>query len=491
MDWEFLWRSDIGRDRLLRDRLEEQEVHQLAARAQDRRRMDGKLQQLQGNLEARLDGLTKAFEAYVELDDVREQLAGFPEHSRVRRLSLEAIQAFEAGRASEPVPDLPDYWLPPAVNALYPGGCDRAQAQQALARDEQSAGLFLAALLGANGYGAQAEDLVIRALGADHGTWDDAQQLLYRAVIDGLYGPGAVAALSGIVTARLMTVSTADWHAWVRQQAGGAAMEQLQWLVDAYSVAASPTDEQEEQRHVEDLRTIAAAEVSEGSPGETALLRRARELREVVRQPNGTPAPVDAEVSIVHVVQETAVGAWSGARQRQQAWTWLRPHLLQVVQQLDTPIEAKPAVVEVRGGTKAVSVTARGPEQTEMTAARRAVAELNTPDFQLPKRAGLLAGGLALGSIVMWLLSVTALGVLLGLAALVAAGVAGWTWWQDRGMAAYGETAQQRLVEDARRAQEQAAAQDERGREEARRHADLVQQAREAMIAGLTTPITS
>lgn len=454
--------------------------------------MEGRLRELQGDLESRLDALTRAFEAYVELDQVREQLAGFPDHSRVRRLSVEAIQNFEVGTVGATVPDIPDYWLPPAVNSLQPGGFDQVAAQTALDRDAHSASLFLASLLGANGYGLQVQELVVHALRTDDGLWSDAQQLLYRAVLDGAYGAAAIGELEALVTAQLVSVAEADWHTWVRGQAGDSATAQLQWLIQLYAADQSTSMEDSDDRYQEDLRAIAAGELSEGSPGERDLLRRARELREVVGNPTHHDASSEfPTMSIVQVVQGTVVGPGGTPRQRQQVREWLRPYLLRVVQSFVTPAETPPATVEVRGGRKTVPVTARGPEPTALSAARRSVAELNTPDSVLTKRAGLLGIGLATGSILMWLLSVAVLGVLLGLVALIAFGVAAWSWWQTRGMATQAERAQQRLQEDVRRAQQRAAKQDEIAIEEARRHSDLVLQAREALTAGLTEPITS
>lgn len=70
-DWTWSFRSEYGRDVMLRDRLEELESESDAA-SNRASRLSSQLARVQGSLETRLTALSRAFDAYVELGDVPE-----------------------------------------------------------------------------------------------------------------------------------------------------------------------------------------------------------------------------------------------------------------------------------------------------------------------------------------------------------------------------------------------------------------------------------
>ena len=117
-DWQWFWAGEGGRDRILRDEVEGLHA-QLSSASSQTHRLSSQLATLSGSIESRLNALSAAFDAYVELGDVREELAAYEEPATVRRAVMEAIDALAGGRAATPVdPRGLDYWLPYAMNAV-------------------------------------------------------------------------------------------------------------------------------------------------------------------------------------------------------------------------------------------------------------------------------------------------------------------------------------------------------------------------------------
>src|ERR1044072_3548861 len=75
-----------------------------------------KMNKVAGSLEQRLDRLTNAFDAFVELTEVRRQLAVYDTAAAVR---LRAKQLIVGIGGQQDVPDVDGYWLVPALRALY------------------------------------------------------------------------------------------------------------------------------------------------------------------------------------------------------------------------------------------------------------------------------------------------------------------------------------------------------------------------------------
>ena len=117
-DWEWFWAGESGRDRLLRDEIEGLQGAASVARSQSAR-LSSQLAHVQGSMERRLSALAAAFDAYVELGDVREQLAGFPDTSATRREATAALRVLTRdGTPERLAEDQSGYWLAPAMNAV-------------------------------------------------------------------------------------------------------------------------------------------------------------------------------------------------------------------------------------------------------------------------------------------------------------------------------------------------------------------------------------
>ena len=185
-DWDWFWAGEGGRDNLLRSEIEGLHGQASAARSQAAR-LSSQLAQVQGSMETRLSALAAAFDAYVELGDVREQLAGYPDTSAVRRDAANAFEVLTRGGIPERLPDrTPDYWLTDAMNAviaLAAGHPDRAAEARAVALD-RDAELFLVTAAGALGHGAEVADRVPALLVTD-GELTAPQRALWSAVLAG------------------------------------------------------------------------------------------------------------------------------------------------------------------------------------------------------------------------------------------------------------------------------------------------------------------
>ena len=101
-DWGWYFTSADRRTSLLRDELD---AVRSSASAQTSR-LTSQLRTLQGSIETRLSALSAAFDAYVELGDIREQLAGYPDTTVVRRDAMVAIESLAGGRRAERIDDV-------------------------------------------------------------------------------------------------------------------------------------------------------------------------------------------------------------------------------------------------------------------------------------------------------------------------------------------------------------------------------------------------
>ena len=440
-DWDWFWAGETGRDRILRDEVEG--LHASAARAHAQSsRLSSQLASLQGSLESRLTALSKAFDAYVELGDVREQLAAYPETNAVRRDVLSAMTDLSAARSAARVdPRDLDYWLPYAANAVIGLTVGKPDASAELRATELSrdAELFIVAAAGALGHGAQVAGR-LPALLVNDGTLTPTQVRLWTAVCQGWY-PGALPATAEAFRVPLARAEDREeWVTWVRAQSGGGTLEALRWMrrqidTDLMSAAMPATVGGPGAASAADgrdgLRAVVVELVSAGMGEEVALLRRARELRAEIEHPGSTrPAEVDTAeppaVAALAAVRQAWLQMAPGTPERRELLGWLAPGLTLAVEALDDSTRAVPASVmtaSVRG--RDVSVTVAGPDQAELARARSSLAAGHPDRRRAMFGLGVTTGVLAVAGIAVLVAgSLTALAVM----ALVVAGFTGYQW---------------------------------------------------------------
>jgi hypothetical protein len=283
--------------------LEEDLGHVSASLSQARasqNRLKAELSKVSGSLEQRLNRLSAAFDAFVEISDLRVTLGLFDAHGRVRHQAKQLL----AGAGLAEVADADGYWLAPALVALRgvaDGAVDGEALTLATARDPLRTRVFhvlLAAELGGRST-VPSLDAVLPPLADEVPAYQRAVWLL---AADGFFGPEGwelarqrcaefVAAVpdSSLSTAlRDIAVPRAVVHVPKELDGGGDLATALQacekltvlraWVTDAL---AARTDEPPAAADPL-VRTTLTQLVDEGSAVELPLLARERELRAVI-----------------------------------------------------------------------------------------------------------------------------------------------------------------------------------------------------------------
>jgi hypothetical protein len=184
-----------------------------------------RLSELQGGLESRLERLASAFDAFVELSDIRYDLIGFADAAEVRRHAGQVLSALASGE-DPPAPgrEVPGYWLGPAVEALrgLSAEADGPVADElageplaeAMTRDDRRTSIFLCLALAALGRRNQVRsqwlDIAFGPLAAD-GTVTRVQRALWTAGARGGFGADGL----DVIVAWLQVPSTASAQRWL------------------------------------------------------------------------------------------------------------------------------------------------------------------------------------------------------------------------------------------------------------------------------------
>ncbi|HEU5483593.1 MAG TPA: hypothetical protein VFU98_01700 [Microlunatus sp.] len=397
-DWQWFWAGESGRDSILRDEVEGLHAR-LSSASASTSRLSSQLANLSGSIETRLNALSKAFDAYVELGDVREALGAYEEPAAVRRDVMAAVEALAGGR---PAPSVDarglDYWLPYATNAVIgyvqgtPTDVDLDRARELAPR----ADLFVVAACGALGHGTEVAGLVPTVLTGDQ-VLTEHQRVIWQAVADGWYGEltGDLAAgLAEVWRPLLDREPVAGWSAWVRSHASSPAAG-VSWLHTLVTDPASLRVTAGERSARDDelfhgfarssdaaaepatpdsrdaLRAVVTELIGRGMPAEADLLQRARELRALIEEPSRRPTPAEEldPVTVVTQVRHALLGPLTSPSARATVLCWTAPALSAVLDELTrTAQEAPPVRKTLRGSGGVIDVTPAGPDQTAMAA---------------------------------------------------------------------------------------------------------------------------
>jgi hypothetical protein len=417
------------------------------------RALQSRLADVQGSLERRLDRLARSFDAFVELSDLRLELAVFDREALVRHRTRRLIMGLAGGAADPPplgVEDCPGYWLGPAadaLSALVRGDAAAADKHTAVAieRDEDRTTMFLTLGLATAGRYAEAVPWLARALPALGTTVTTVQRRLWIACADGAFGePGREhieRRLTEVLDELPAEVAERQRERW-RQTAVGPAgttrsrlprelqdqpavtepppmAGRLAALRARVEAAVRPVD----TAPAADLGDPLTALVDEGAPEERTLVARARELRQIiemggVEQPVAWDAPAGETLDLLHrdVFERSAPGPRALAVR--VGGDWIRS----VADDLARRATARPPdTVDVRLYGRPVRICPNG--SADLAGAQADIARAAEPG-PLAGRLGmaLTAAGVAL-MVLAVLTGLTGLGVVAAVVGLVGAGV--------------------------------------------------------------------
>ena len=433
-DWSWFWAGEGGRDRLLREELEGLQATASASSAQSAR-LSSQLRTLQGSMESRLQALSTAFDAYVELGDVREQLAGYPDTSAARREVRRALDVLAQGGVPGPV-DAPevDYWLVDAANevlALVAGHTSRAETPAGSGSAGPEHEMFVVAALGWLGCGELVATRVAPLLVAD-GALAAPQVVLWRAVVHGSFGHAADAVVG--TWTRELDLSPSVWETFARTAAEGEGpVETLQLVRDLVEDRPLPAPEPAPERaaSVPDdraaLRSLLDALVGAGLGEERALLERSRVLRARIEDPGTPEADPRAEpprTPTTELVQQALLDPYADPEVRRTLVAHVRPGLEAAASAIALRVAVeRPRPITARTPLGDVDVAPDGADPARLAQLDAlAVEQRSTPRARLLV-PGVVAAVALVAGLVLLTTEVGGLGVFLLLAAVTAAGL--------------------------------------------------------------------
>ncbi|GAA1507997.1 hypothetical protein [Nocardioides humi] len=297
-------------DRRQDKRIEEAEA-QLASERRARNRLAEQMRAHQGNTQAQLDRLTRAFVALVEHEDIRSELGQYADAAACRRYAHEVVSTVVATggatvRGSVEPADVPGYWLVPAARGVAAGARGETDGstllEEAAQRDPGRTALFLT-LLGALTRDPRWTPGQTAGVLPDAVTVTQAQREVWLAVADDRLPAGLADALADALGRQVTATGSAgpdEVAAWLEARAGGSprdlaaerAVAQLEVLHQVLTAgAAAPSEpatgatataagDAEGTTEPEDpLTDCLRSLVDEGSPGEADILDRMATVR--------------------------------------------------------------------------------------------------------------------------------------------------------------------------------------------------------------------
>ena len=328
--WDWLT-SDSWQDYRQQQQLRDLDASMSAARSESHR-LRSQLSQVQGGLESRLEKLAKAFDAFVELSDVRQDLIVFADAADVRRHAGATLSALASGK---PAPaardDVPGYWLAPAVTALAEratGGAGTDALTEALARDDRRTAIFCSLSLAALGrrdaidpawfdlaFGELAADRTVngvqRALWvtAARGGFDQQGAVAMAERLGSLVSPEGSQRLAEVLATKTAAGSVSFDHPEIEAQWDAAGRlsglrERLEKITGDTSLREPDPALAREDGPSGVLRLL----IAEGSDPERELLARVAELRATITGDAADNGSIDDPVSPLDELLATDLG---------------------------------------------------------------------------------------------------------------------------------------------------------------------------------------
>ena len=171
------------------------------------------LSRIQGSLQSRVDSMSRAFDAFVELSDLRHETAGFVAAAELRRYATRVLSAMASGtELPEPVAPVARYWLSPATQALislHAATPDEQAISAAMELDQRRTSIYLSLALAVLGQRHQVQnewlDVAFGVPAAD-GTLTRVQRVLWTTAARGGFGADGLE----LVVKRLQSAASPD-----------------------------------------------------------------------------------------------------------------------------------------------------------------------------------------------------------------------------------------------------------------------------------------
>jgi len=423
----------------------------LSSARSSQKRLQAELSKMSGTLEQRITKLSEAFDAFVELSDLRVTLGLFDAQAMVRH---QARQLLARTPVTGQVSDVEAYWLPPALTVVQvasDGVLDTEALEVAMTRDaRRSAVLHVlgTALLG--GRETVTAELLAETLPTFEATMPRYHRAVWTLAADGFFGE------AGWELARRRGV---EFVRGLDESAKSKALDALRSIAGRSETVAVPR----ELEGANDLASVLGAAgrlaalrewvdkgltgrtnepaadadplvsetvtllVDEGSPVELPLLQRERELRKVIegagQEPPTWNGPVGETLELLHadLADDTRPD------RRVLAVRVCGEHLVAVAEGF-AEVARRPAPTRLSARTRfgQVTVSATGAESASLAKAEERVVQTFRPDRR-HRRSAYIAAGVAVAFVVI---AVTA-GWGWGILAFGALGGAAFAWRMD------------------------------------------------------------
>jgi hypothetical protein len=401
-------------------------------------RLKSELSKLSGSIEQRLNRLTAAFDAFVEISDLRVTLGLFDVHGRVRHQTKQLL----AGSSIEDVTDADGYWLAPALVALRgvaDGAVDLAALSLAKARDPLRTNAFHVLLAATLGGGLPSFSDVT-------GSFASAMPMYQRAIwllaADGHFGPEGwdrCASLLSVVvddslsdTIRSVAGSRTSVQVPKELDGGGDLATALQacerltalrsWVTEALAGHTGEPSGAVDPLVRQSLDLL----VDEGSPVELPLLARERELRAVIEGRSAASGTWDSPAGTALDLVRSDLSAEQPER-RAMAVRASAAVVLSVAAKLEAAARTEPPEsLAVRTRFGPVTITPTAPDQASLSKAIETADRISVVESQ----RRMVAYGAAAAAVVFVVLGIVA-GWGWMVVTLAAAGVGLYQWLTD------------------------------------------------------------
>ena len=388
-----------------------------------------RLSKLQGTLESKVNRLTAAFDAFVELSDIRHDLIGFANAAEVRRYAGQLLAALVNGATPPPAPPKVDgYWLSPAlvaVQELHTGADASAELAEATGLDERRTSIFLCLALAALGKRNEVrEDWLRVAFGkpAAEGTVTRLQRALWLTAARGGFGdtgPELLAELLGPAPDKNWALTLAppgsknrswlDDKAVIDQMIAADQLGRLRKAVDAIttdrsvlepapsslaepSPQAKPGNTMDDPGSPDAMVDMLRMVIAEGSAPERDLIARIGALRAKLDGGETAAYTMDDEAGSIADLLTDDLRGGNGPHPAAFAIRQVAPAVLAEAESLrDRAVGTAPATLVLNSSGQKVTVTPDGPEAGSLSEAEHRLRTVNEVN-----RSGSWTGGIAL-----------------------------------------------------------------------------------------------